>query len=184
MRNRAHDFRSYSFKSNDKVLVDANIWLYLFPAPMSSQASFAVQYSNGFSRMIREGAQPVLDPIILSEYLNRYCRIEWQGQYSTTYPDFKSFRNSSDYQEVAAAVSVFAKRIIGMCAVHSTPVSSLDIVQAIRDFESAMIDFNDALMADVCRKHDFKLLTNDSDFQSGGIEVLTTHPRLLQACSA
>ena len=31
--------------------------------------------------------------------------------------------------------------------------------------------------------HDVVLVTNDSDFSSGGIEVLTTNPRLLRACS-
>ena len=182
MRNKAYNFSTYSFRIGDEILVDANIWLYLFPAPMNSQERFATQYSHGFSRMISDGAQPVLDPLVLSEYLNRYCRIEWAGQYNTQYPYFKDFRKSQDFQQVAQTASVFAKRILTMCSIHNTPAKDLDVAQAIDDFETAAVDFNDSLLVDVCRKHGFKLLTNDADFQSGGIEVLTTNPRLLQAC--
>lgn len=181
MRNKAYDLRIYSFKPGDEILVDANIWLYLFPAPMNAQSPFVVNYSNGFSRMIREGAKPVLDPIVMSEYLNRYCRIEWAGQYKAVYPDFKSFRKSPDFQQVAAVAAYFARRILAMCMVHPTPISSLNIDKAIDDFESGNLDFNDAVLTDICRQRNFKLLTNDADFQAGGIEVITTNPRLLLA---
>ncbi len=181
MTSKAYDFTTYAFSAGEKVLVDANVWLYLFPAPMNSQAPFAKQYSNGFGRMIKGGAQPVLDPIILSEYLNRYCRIEWSGQYRIDYSDFKRFRKSPDFKKVAQTAALFARRIVAICMVHATPVDTLDIDQAIDDFETGDVDFNDALLADICKKCGFKLLTNDADFQAGGIEVLTTHPKLLHA---
>lgn len=122
-----------------------------------------------------------MDPIILSEYLNRYCRIEWAGQFKSNYPEFKRFRNSSDFKTVAGTAGFFARRILDSCLVHDTPGNELDLQQAVADFESASLDFNDALLADICKKHDFKLLTNDGDFRFGGIEVLTTNPRLLNA---
>jgi predicted nucleic acid-binding protein len=172
MRNKAHDLRTYRFSPGEEVLVDANIWIYLYPPPMNTTVRFAWQYSNGFAQMITNGAQPVLDPTILSEYLNRYCRIEWAGQYQQNYPNFKDFRNSPDFTNVACTAAIFARRILDFC-VH----------QAISDFESANLDFNDGLLADICKNKDFKLLTNDGDFQSGGIELLTTNPRLLRGCN-
>jgi predicted nucleic acid-binding protein len=181
MTSKAYNFTTYPFSAGEKVLVDANIWLYLFPAPMNSQAPFAAQYSNGFARMIQGGAQPVLDPIILSEYLNRYCRIEWSGQYKTVYFDFKRFRKSPDFKNVAQTAALFARRIVAMCMVHATPVDTLDMDQAIDDFETGNLDFNDALLSDICKKHAFNLLTNDADFQAGDVEVLTTNPKLLHA---
>ena len=181
MKNKAHDLRTYRFSPGEEVLVDANIWIYLYPAPMNAQRPFVSNYSKGFYRMIRDGAKPVLDPIIMSEYLNRYCRIEWAGQYKEVYPDFKSFRRSPDFQKVAEVAAYFARRILTMCLVHPTPVNTLNIDKAIDDFESGNLDFNDSLLADICQQHNFKLLTNDSDFQAGGIEVLTINPRLLQA---
>ena len=183
MRSKAYDLGTYAFKGGEAVLVGTNVWLYLFPAPMNSQAPFARQYSSGFFRMIRDGAQPVLDPLVLSEYLNRYCCIGWAGQYRSRYREYKSFRRSTDFKDVAQSASVFARKILSFCAVHTTSSSTLDFNQAIDDFESGALDFNDALLTDICKKNEFKLLTNDADFQSGGVEVLTTNPRLLHACA-
>jgi predicted nucleic acid-binding protein len=49
---------------------------------------------------------------------------------------------------------------------------------ALADLSSGKVDFNDALLVDICKKRNLKLMTNDSDFQEGGIEVLTTNLRL------
>ncbi|HKL57556.1 MAG TPA: PIN domain-containing protein, partial [Sphaerochaeta sp.] len=74
------------------------------------------------------------------------------------------------------------EKIIGFCITHSIPANQLDLVQALTDFLHGGVDFNDAILIDVCRKRNIKLMTNDGDFQSGGIEVITSNQRLLQAC--
>lgn len=182
MKNKAYNLSRYTFSTSEKILFDANIWLYLFPPPGNPQAHFAAIYSSHFARMLRDGAQPVLDPLVLSEYLNRYCRIEWEGKYKMTHNKYKAFRNSSDFKSVVKSAASFARKISSLCTRHSTSSEKLDIEKAISGFETGESDFNDALIADVCKIHGFKLLTNDADFQSGGIEVLTTNPKLLSAC--
>lgn len=182
MKNKAHDLSSYSFSSDEQILVDTNIWLYLFPAPGNPPHNFAQQYSVAFAKLVSAHAQPVLDPMVLSEYLNRYIRIEWEGNYKTTYPNFKNFRNSQAFLSVASAAEIFAKKILSFCQIHSIPANELDLNLALADFSSGNIDFNDALLVDICKKRNLKLMTNDGDFQNGGIEVLTTNPRLLRAC--
>ena len=37
-------------------------------------------------------------------------------------------------------------------------------------------------LTETCRRNGWKLVTNDADFTTGGIEVLTTNPMLLRAC--
>lgn len=182
MNNKAHDLASYAFVSGEQILVDTNIWLYLFPAPGNPNQPFAQQYSTAFSKLVRAQAQPVLDPMVLSEYLNRYCRIEWEGNYKPRYHIFKQFRQSGDFHSVASSAQIFAGRILNCCHIHSVSSDELDLNQALTDFVSGQSDFNDALLVDLCKKRNMKLMTNDSDFQSGGIEVLTTNPRLLRAC--
>jgi predicted nucleic acid-binding protein len=183
MNNKAYNLASYSFSSGEQIMLDTNIWLYLFPAPGNPQHHFANQYSSAFSRLISAKAQPVLDPMILSEYLNRYCRIEWEGSYKSKYSTFKSFRKSVDFGRVVSVAQSFALKILGFCHVHSIPANDLDIKQALASLASGDVDFNDALLIDICRKQNLRLMTNDSDFRHGGIEVLTTNPRLLSACS-
>jgi len=182
MKNKAFDLSAYSFSSEEQILVDTNIWLYLFPAGNPPQ-KFAQQYSTAFANLVSAQAQPVLDPMVLSEYLNRYIRIEWEGSYKSTYLRFKDFRNSPDFSAVASAAETFAKKILSFCQVHSIPASELDLSMALADFSSGNVDFNDAILVDICKKRNLKLMTNDGDFQNGGIEVLTTNPRLLRACS-
>lgn len=182
MNNKAYDLASYSFDTGEEILVDTNIWLYLFPAPGNPPQRFAQQYSAAFSRLVRAKAQPVLDPMVLSEYLNRYCRIEWEGNFKFRYPTFKDFRQSVDFHAVVSAAQTFALKILSFCRVHSIPPNELNLNQALADFASRLLDFNDAVLVDICRKRNLKLMTNDADFQLGGIEVLTTNPRLLRAC--
>ncbi len=182
MNNKAYDLTSYSFSQGEQILIDTNIWLYLFPAPGNPQQPFARQYSSAFSRLVSAQAQPMLDPMVLSEYLNRYCRIEYEGHFKTRYSTFKQFRQSRDFSGVASCAGTFVSRILNFCQVHSLPANELDLNQALNDFASGQADFNDALLIDVCKKRKLKLMTNDADFQRGGIELLTTHPRLLRAC--
>ena len=183
MKNKAYDLFSYTFSTDEQILLDTNIWLYLFPAPGNPPYNFAQQYSTAFANLVSAQAQPVLDPMVLSEYLNRYIRIEWEGSYKSTYLRFKDFRNSPDFSAVASAAETFAKKILSFCQVHSIPASELDLSMALADFSSGNVDFNDAILVDICKKRNLKLMTNDGDFQNGGIEVLTTNPRLLRACS-
>ena len=120
--------------------------------------------------------------MVLSEYLNRYCRLEWEGNFKSIYPNFKDFRKSPDFHAVVSSAHTFASRIISFCQVHSIPANELDLNQALVEFVSGYVDFNDALLMDICKRRNFKLMTNDSDFLHGGIEVLTTNRRLLRAC--
>jgi predicted nucleic acid-binding protein len=179
--NRVYDLTAYSFSQGEHILIDTNIWLYLFPAPGNPQHRFAGQYSSAFSRLIRAQAQPVLDPMVLSEYLNRYCRIEYEGNFKTLYSQFKQFRQSGDFLGVASSAKSFASRILNFCQLHSLPANELDLNQALSIFASGHTDFNDSILVDICKKRNLKLMTNDGDFRCGGIEILTTNPKLLRA---
>lgn len=182
MKNKAYNLASYSFGPDEQVLVDTNVWLYLFPAPGDPSHNFAQQYSTAFANLVSAQAKPILDPSVLSEYLNRYIRIEWEGSYKSQYTKFKEFRNSYDFSAVASAAETYAKKILSFCKIHSIPANELDLNEALSDFSKGGADFNDALLVDICKKRNLKLMTNDGDFQQGGIEVLTTNPRLLRAC--
>lgn len=183
MKNKAYDVSCYKFCPGEKVLVDTNIWLYLFPAPAGKPKKFVSTYAAAFAKLVAADAQPILSPMVLSEYMNRYIRIVWKGSYAKTYSEFKQFRKSADFMQIVPSVECFAKQILQLCRVHELAANSLDLQQALNDFSTGRIDFNDAVLVDICKQYNCKLLTNDSDFQQGGIEILTTHPALLKACS-
>jgi|SRR5882724_12501032 len=182
MKNKAHNLSKYAFAAGERLLLDANIWLYLFPAPSGQPYAHAAGYSAALKQILSAKAHIALDVLILSEYLNRYCRIEWGALYRTKHPDFKQFRKSNDFKVVGPKASAFAKNILSLCSRYDHPFAGINVGQVLIDFESGAQDTNDGFLIESCRKHGWKFITNDGDFIEGGIEVLTNNPKLIAAC--
>lgn len=182
MKNKVHDLAAYAFSSGEALLLDTNVWLYLFPAPSDRPSGFARNYSAAFKKMLAAGAHLAMDALILSEYLNRYCRIEWTALHKAAYPDFKRFRQSADFATVGQGAALYAQNMLKQCAKHDHPFASINVAQVVADFETGVHDFNDGLLVETCRINGWKLVTNDGDFTRGGIDVLTTNPKLIAAC--
>lgn len=179
--NRAYNLSNYPFRSGESFLFDTNVWLYLYPASLPRKPrGYVADYSRAFKLMLSAGVRLVVDVLVLSEYLNRYCRIAWEARYS--HLDFKSFRKSSEFVEVDKRAAVAIRRILKLSKRVDHPLTQVVIPQLLTDFETGASDFNDGLIAQTCRLHGWKLVTNDADFTTGGIEVLTMNRKLLRAC--
>jgi hypothetical protein len=183
MKNKAYDLTTYAFSKGEPILLDANVWLFLYPAPSGKPSSSRSSYSAAFKNMLSAGVSLVLDALILSEYLNRYCRIEWQVLHKAKHPDFKKFRKLPEYVGIGNGAAIFARSILKFCTKHDHPFSSVDVEKVLSDFECGACDFNDGLFVETCRQNGWKLVTHDADFINGGIEILTSNPNLLSACS-
>jgi predicted nucleic acid-binding protein len=183
MKNKAYDLSKYVFSNGEPLLLDANVWLFLFPAPSDIPPRFVKDYSAAFKQMLTAKVHLPLDALILSEYLNVYCHIEWNALHKANYKKFKDFRKSPDYASVGQGASIYGRRIIKLCTRHDHPFSVSDVEQVLVDFECGACDFNDGLFVEICRHNGWKFVTNDADFTNGGIEVLTSNPKLLTACS-
>lgn len=182
MTNKAYHLSNYSFRKGESLLFDANIWLYLYPPSSSSRNRHAAQYSQGLKLMRYTGVELVIDVLVLSEYLNRYCRIVWNARHRWKYPDFKDFRKSSDFVVPGRKAASAARKILKLSRRVDHLFAQTNIAQVLAGFEAGASDLNDGLLADTCRRNGWKLVTNDADFTTGGIEVLTTNPMLLRAC--
>lgn len=181
-KNKAYDLATYPFSRGETFLFDANVWLYLYPPPSGYRSKITQKYSNGLKSIRSVGSQLIMDAMVLSEYLNTYCRIEWKALHLTRYPNFKSFRKSAAFSGVGKGAESFATSMLKLCVRRDHPFSAANIRRVLADFATGVIDFNDGLLAETCRKNGWKLVTNDGDFTSGGIEVLTANSKLLTAC--
>jgi predicted nucleic acid-binding protein len=182
-KNKAHRAANYAFQKGEQILVDANIWLYLLPPPAQPTPRFASAYTGAFANLLTANAEPVIESLVLSEYLNRYLRLEYNAVWKGTYPIFKDFRNSGDFAPLARAAVTEAREILKLASPKDTLLSQGDIVGIMAETEAGTLDFNDGVLVETCRSAGWKLLTNDSDMTLGGIEVLTNHPGLLAACA-
>jgi predicted nucleic acid-binding protein len=182
MKNKAYNLATYVFQKDEPLLLDTNVWLYLYPAPSDRPTYHAAGYSSALKSMLAAGSRLVMDAMILSEYLNRYCRIEWKALHEAAQPDFKAFRRSALFLTVGQGAATYARGMLRLCTRYDHPFAAADVTRILADFETGTNDFNDGLLIETCRHHGWKLVTNDRDFTTGGIEVLTSHPVLLKAC--
>lgn len=194
-KNKAHDATAFAFQKGQRVLLDANLWIYLLPPTSKPTPWFAKSYSGVLKRLLGAGTEAVVEALVLSEYMNRYWRLElsaWQRTnpaLAATFIDAKdrkfnekNFRLSPHFKPIGAAAVAEAKQILKLCGVRDTPLHLADMDDLLPEFGAGTIDFNDAVLAETCRLRGWKMLTHDKDMTVGGIDVITTNPKLLAAC--
>lgn len=181
-KNSAHDAARYHFVAGKQILVDANVLLYLHPPAAQPAPWWAAAYSGTFARLLRAKSIPIVDGLVLSEYLNRYVRLEYDAFWRSSYSKYKDFRKSADGTHVLQDAVAEMKQILKTSAPHDTPLASMDIAAVLDEVENGTLDFNDGLLIQTCRLNGWKLLTHDHDMTIGGIGLLTTNRKLLQAC--
>lgn len=182
MKNNVIHAAPYVFHADELILVDANIWLYLQPPVAQPVPPWAKGYSGVFANLLKADAVPVVDTLILSEYLNRYIRIEYDACWKATYPKFKNFRSSAPGLIVSADAVSEAKHILSLAGkLQDTMVNGVSLSDIFAEFKQGSIDFNDGILIENCRLRQWKFLTHDADIRVGGIDVLTLNKKLLGA---
>ena len=181
MKNKARDINTYQFSDSEPLLLDTNIWIYLFPPPVNPQPKAIVRnYSNALKSMLRAKTRILMDVLVLSEYLNKYCRCMWSA--SNTSQTYKDFRKTANYPPIGQQASSEARQILNLCARENHPFEGVNINQVLADFEVGKRDFNDGLLIETCRLNGWKFVTHDGDCSEGGIEILTSNCGLLRNC--
>lgn len=166
---------------NRKVFIDANVLIYIF-WPSGAQY-WENLYSSLFAKLVRQGNELLVDFIVISEIVNRAIRLEYEkyliaNTLSRTAFKFKDYRNSADGQ--AALLDIYLM-------VETDILSRFSIVgksfskQEISSFLSLdSLDFGDKGILLTCQENTCILLTNDVDYKSCTIDILTSNPAILR----
>jgi len=187
-RNRIHDAALYAFAPDEPIFVDANVWIYFQPPTAQPPPPDKLVYGTILKNAIAAKARPLIDLMILSEYVYRCCRIEmgaWRRMNPgapNKYSDLHKFRKTPEFPAIAATISNNAKEILRLCELQDTQIAPQELDNLLTDFPTGTFDFNDGVIVTSCRQRGWKLLTHDEEINVGGIEVLTANPRLLKAC--
>jgi predicted nucleic acid-binding protein len=173
------DIQGYKFSETDDLLFDANIWLSVY-GPLAGQDWRTKVYSNALSRIRRSGGRIHVDVLVLSEFINAFARIEYNQLPPSDKPErFKEFRDSEDFRPVAEEIAIGAREIVSKCARCSSRFDRVDIIALLEEYESNSRDFNDLMLAEICRIGELILVTHDGDFAPHDIPILTANKRLL-----
>lgn len=177
MRYKAGEIRHYNFTAQDKLFLDANIWLYLY-GPPKLRSYWRSIYTSIFNRILRAKSRIYIDVLVVSEFINAYARLKWRN--ASSYPNtFKTFRSSSDFKTVAQDIVTHIQQIMKHCTRMESGFTTLPINDLITDYATGNLDFNDQVITEICKNNGFTLITNDSDFKTQEIPVLTANTKLL-----
>jgi predicted nucleic acid-binding protein len=181
MMSKAIDITAYKFVKTDKLFFDTNVWLSLYGPQGAPNDSRSQIYSNAFAEAMRAKSQIWVDVLVVSEFINRFARIEYDILYpkNARRPEFKQFRNSPEFKPISQAIAAAVRNILKFAARLEGGFSSIDINALLAEFESSPSDFNDQKLTGLCVTNSLVLVTHDPDFKGKGINILTANRRIL-----
>jgi len=175
------DITAYQFVETDKLFFDANVWLSLYGPQGAPNDPRAQIYSNALAEAMRAKSQIWVDVLVMSEFINRFARIEYDILYPkyARRPDFKQFRNSPEFKPISQAIAAAVRKILKFTARIESGFSTIDINALLAEFESTPNDFNDQVLTGLCLANSLVLVTHDFDFKDRGVNILTANRRIL-----
>lgn len=155
------------------IFVDANVLIYLFWPTGSYRLENA--YAKAVSTLLKQKNRLCIDLFVISEVINSAIREEKKK----AQPDlgFKEFRNSSE--GVSALEDIHTIVRDGIFSQFSFLGKSFTKEEVNGFLIVDTLDFVDKCILAVCRENNCVLLTNDKDFKSSDIDILTANPNLL-----
>ncbi|MBI5141718.1 MAG: PIN domain-containing protein [Nitrospirae bacterium] len=178
MSHRAEEITRYGFKASDELLLDANIWMFVY-GPQKPGDKRVTAYSRELARILAAQSRIYIDVLIVSEFINTYARLKWNVM-GKPHADFKRFRKSAEFKPVAQDVAADVKRVLKHCSRIESSFEALDIDGLINQFGAGDSDFNDQVITELCKRKGLTLVTDDGDFINSGIPVLSANKRLLR----
>lgn len=179
MSDNVFNVDHYHFSDQDSLFLDTNIWLYIY-GPQAPGDKRVVAYSKALQKILHAGSKIFLDVLVLSEFINRYARLEfYRSRSPQKKSDFKDYRKSTDFKPVAKAIADVCRRIAKNCLPIESGFTSANMEAVITDYEDKQPDFNDLILMELCKSKGLKLVTHDSDFKEQGLTLITANRRLL-----
>lgn len=179
MNDNVFNVDHYDFSDQDSLLLDTNIWLYIY-GPQAPGDKRVVAYSKALQKILHARSKIFLDVLVLSEFINRYARLEFDRFIGTEKKsNFKNYRKSTDFKPAAKAIADACRRIAKNCLPIESGFTSANMEAIKKDYEDKQPDFNDQILAELCKSKGLKLVTHDGDFEDQGLTLITANRRLL-----
>jgi predicted nucleic acid-binding protein len=180
MPGRIRRLSSYRFRETDRLLFDANVWLFLYSPQYGPNDSRVRIYSAALKSVLAAHSPIFIDALVLSEFINTWARFTYNTLPALAKPkDFKTYRNGSAFRPAAKAISDACRRILRHATRIESEFSSLDIDAVLSGYEAGKLDFNDRVLAELCNKKGLALVTHDADLKGQTLSILTENARLL-----
>lgn len=162
------DIRDYQPHDNSKIIFDTNILIEeLWPVNYGNKKK---DYACVWERIISSKAILLISSIQISEFINRCLRIQFDIYKSndSQKKDLKfkkDYRETEDYKEtVTAVLEIIENDILPRFTLVNDHFDEMDTKKLFS--EGYSYDFNDAFLAELSRKENASVLTDDADFSN------------------
>ena len=113
---------TYRFRETDRLLFDANVWLFLHSPQYGPDDGRVRIYSAAVKNIFAARSRIFIDALVLSEFINAWARFAYNTLPAAAKPrDFKTYRNSSAFKTVAKSIADACRRILA----HAMRIESL-----------------------------------------------------------
>jgi predicted nucleic acid-binding protein len=171
---------THRFRQTDRLLFDTNVWLFLYSPQYGPNDNRVRIYSGAAKSALAAQSTIFIDVLVLSEFINTWARFTYNKLPASTKPkDFKTYRNSSAFKPVAKSIADACRRILGYATRIDSEFASLNLDNALANYEAGRADFNDYVLAELCTKNELTLVTDDADLKGRNLNILTENRRLL-----
>jgi len=162
--------------TNRSLFFDASILIYLFFTPTLNNLHKI--YKRVFKRLLNtKNITFVLDPFVLSEVINTTFQEEYKlALTENSNLKYKDFRDSSKGKNALKNIhSIIENLILPRFSIAGKIYDKADLRSLL--VENGL-DFNDKHICKLCEENHFILFTNDRDFKSSDIEILSMNRNL------
>lgn len=172
---------NYSPNNGDILFFDANIWLAIYgPSPKHwAQAPC----SSLFHELIKNNIDIYTNSLLISEVVNSWARLEFNQQRKELGFEphqFKMFRETPQFLDVAEDISINIEKILRWSKRFDSSLESIDMDTIISKYGHGTHDFNDLVFGEICKSNNLILVTNDRDFCTTDVNILTANNLLLK----
>ena len=138
------DARKAIFDAAHPVFFDANVWLSIYAPPSKEDEYWKGEYTKVLNRIVNGSVPVFLDSTVISEYINRYCRIEFEAYMGiASKKTFKQFRDSEPdiYQPIASDAAESVKEILELPLVTriNGDFAAMNICSILDEFAQLLI---------------------------------------------
>jgi len=170
------NINTYHPTSQESFFFDTNIWIFLFCSIGNHKVSKQRIYSSFFNQIKQRNGGIFINSLILSEFCNVWLRIEfdtWKKISSnfgkTNYK--KDFVGTQSYHNTVEDIKYAIRQILAVTLKCSDEFNSINVDNVIGQFGKS--DFNDAYYSILAEKKNWKIVTDDGDFQKLSLSSLT-----------
>lgn len=179
MKRRNIKADQFTPMSSDCIMFDTNIMIDLFyPVNFSRRTN---PYEKVYMDIRKKGSRLIISSVQISEFINKCIRIRFDLYNVNNDKNFKKdYRNTDDYKNnMNAILEIINHDIIPNFVFIDDGFTEMQNEKIFR--YGASYDFNDALIAEIAKKNNAYLVTQDGDFfnYSSEITLVTENKALL-----